>query len=224
VTGAPGGNDADPASAGEPDEECLRTLGSAGVATVHEAYGRRGLMHGMSSIVPGSRMCGRAVTTLNHAGDNLMIHAALELCRPGDVLVVATTAPSSHGMFGDLLATLCRARGLAGVVIDAGVRDVAELRSIGLPIWSRHVSAAGTLKVAPGWSNVPVACAGTVVLPGDVVVGDEDGVVVVEAAEAARVARRSLEREAHEEVLRGQFGAGALSLDVLSLRGILGGR
>jgi 4-hydroxy-4-methyl-2-oxoglutarate aldolase len=133
----------------------VKTLGALGVATVHEAYNRTGLMFGIRP-VSGPAISGPAVTCLNVAGDNLMLHAALDYVQPGDVLVVAVTSPSEHGMFGDLLATSCRARGVAGVIIDAGARDVETLREMGYPVWARHVSASGSIKHSPGWVNIPV--------------------------------------------------------------------
>ena len=169
-----------------PDPEDVAVLGRVGVATAHEAMGRRGLTHpDLRPIYPGARIAGRAVTVLSHPGDNLMIHAAVEVCAEGDLLVVVNTAPSTHGMFGELLATSLIARGVRGLVIDAGVRDTADLRRIGFPVWSRHVSVHGTVKASPGSVNVPVAVDGVVIEPGDVVCADDDGVVVVGRDDAA---------------------------------------
>lgn len=204
-----------------PSSDVVKGLAQYGVATIHEAQKRRGLMAAIHPAVPGSTLCGPAVTSLNHAGDNLMLHAAIEQCQAGDVLVVATTAPSTHGMFGELLATLCQARGLAGVILDAGVRDVAQIREMGFPVWSRAVSAAGTSKANPGWVNVPVTCGGTIVRPGDIVIGDDDGVVVVPAESARGVLHNAELREQHEAAVRERFRRGELSLDTGNLRPLL---
>lgn len=204
-----------------PDPAALAELGKYGVATVHEAYGRRGLMHGIKPIVRGLTACGPAITALNHAGDNLMLHVALEQCQPGDVLIVATTAPSMHGMFGELLATSCRARGLAAVIIDAAARDSSELNDMRFPVWARGVSAAGTTKFALGWVNIPVSCAGTVVAPGDAVVADDDGVVVVAREHVSDVLAAAHQRTAHETEVRTRLAAGELSLDTSGMRKVL---
>ena len=162
------------------DPATVEALGALGTATVHEAIGRRGFAgpH-LRPIQQDVRLAGTAVTVSSHPGDNLMIHAAVELCQQGDVLVVTTTAPSTHGVFGELLATSLMARGVRALVVDAGVRDTAELRAMGFSVWSRHVSCEGTVKASPGSVNVPVVLGGTVVSPGDVVCADDDGVVVV---------------------------------------------
>ncbi|MDA8290821.1 MAG: 4-carboxy-4-hydroxy-2-oxoadipate aldolase/oxaloacetate decarboxylase [Actinomycetota bacterium] len=201
-----------------PPGDEVRELAQLGTATVHEAYRRRGLLSGISSMVPGSDAGGPAVTCLNYAGDNLMIHAALEVCRPGDVLVVAVTAPSLHGMLGELLATVCVARGLAGVVLDAGVRDIVQVRAMGLPVFARTVSALGTTKAGLGYVNVPVSCGGVVVAPGDVVVGDDDGVVAVERDAVAEVLSAGRRRQAREIDVRERYAAGALTLDTGTMR------
>lgn len=204
-----------------PAIEDVQALKSFGVATVHEAYGRRGLMYGLSPVTQDETIAGPAVTCLNYAGDNLMIHIALKYCKPGDVLVVALTAPSLHGMFGDLLATSCRARGLAGVIIDSGVRDTSDLRRMRFPIWAKGICAAGTQKTGLGWVNVPVSCGGTVVMPGDIVVADNDGVAVVQkehVTETIAACRRRLE---NEKALRQSFAQGVLSVESGSLRDIL---
>ncbi|WP_433888441.1 4-carboxy-4-hydroxy-2-oxoadipate aldolase/oxaloacetate decarboxylase [Streptomyces sp. CA-111067] len=202
-----------------PPAELVGRLAGFGVATVHEAMGRRGLMlpqlHG---IRPGARLCGPAVTVLSHPGDNLMLHAAVEQCQEGDVVVVATTSPSTDGMFGELLATSMRSRGVAGLVTDAGVRDVAELNAMDFPVWSRAVSAQGTVKATPGSVNVPVTVAGRPVRPADVVLADDDGVVVVPYAELARTVEASARREELEEGKRAQLRAGTLGLDMYGLR------
>jgi 4-hydroxy-4-methyl-2-oxoglutarate aldolase len=198
-------------------------LGQFGVATIHEAYGRTGLMHGIKPVTGGVTASGTAVTCLNHAGDNTMIHAALEQCHPGDILVAGVTAPSSHGMFGDMLATSAQALGLHGVVLQAAARDARQLREMQFPVWAREISASGTLKVAPGWVNIPISCGGVVVFPGDIVVADDDGVVVVAQDDAEEVLSRATARHKHEEEVRPRFAAGELSLDLGGLRPLLGG-
>lgn len=202
-----------------PDAELIRKLGEFGVATVHEAQGRTGLMLPyIRPIYPAARVAGPAVTIFSHAGDNLMLHAAIEVCRPGDVLVVATQSENSDGMFGELLATSCQAHGIAGLVSDAGVRDLADLTSMGFPAFSRAISSQGTVKEAAGSVNIDVVCAGALVHPGDVIVGDADGVVVVARRAAAEVVRLSEERLAKEAKNRELLRAGKLGLDMYNLR------
>ncbi len=201
------------------DPAVVEGLAAMGSATVHEAIGRRGFLGpDIRPIQSGTRIAGPAVTALCHPGDNLMIHAAVETCRPGDVLVVAVSAPSTHGFFGDLLATSVQARGVRGLVIDAGVRDTAELRAMGFPAWSRHVSCQGTVKATAGSVNVPVVLGGQTVGPGDVVCADDDGVVVVARSEAGWALEMSRQRLAKEEDARARLGAGELGLDMHGLR------
>jgi 4-hydroxy-4-methyl-2-oxoglutarate aldolase len=197
-------------------------LGAYGVATVHEAIGRRGLLdRRLRPIRPGARLAGTAVTALCWPGDNLMIHAAVEQCRDGDVLVVATTSECHDGLFGELLATSLRARGVRGLVIGAGVRDVAALNAMDFPVWSTAVSAQGTVKATAGAVNVPVVLGGERVRPGDAIVADDDGVLWVDRREVAAAVAASRARAATEEATRAALAAGELGLDRYHLRPLL---
>src|SRR2546428_28583 len=201
------------------DAKIIAQLGEQAVATVHEAQGRTGLMQPyMRPIYASAKAAGSAITILCQAGDNLMLHAAMELCQPGDILVVTTTSESTDGMFGELLAVSARARGVAGLVIDAGCRDVTDITAMNFPVWARAVHAQGTVKATAGWGNVPIVCAGAAVNPGDVMVGDVDGVVVVARQHAADVARLGTERVAKEQKSRERLRNGELGLDFHGLR------
>jgi len=201
------------------DPEVISALGSYGVATVHEAQDRTGLLQPyMRPIYPTARTAGSAITVACHPGDNLMIHAAIEWCRQGDVLVVTTSSDSTDGMFGELLAESARAWGAVGLVIDAGIRDVAELTAMNFPVWAKAVCAQGTVKATPGSVNVPVICAGVAINPGDVIVADVDGLVVVKREHAADIARRAADRATREQIVREQLKSKTLGLDIYGLR------
>ena len=197
----------------------VKILGDFGVATVHEAQDRTGLMRPyMRPIYPSAKAAGPAVTVLSAPGDNIMIHAAVEVCRPGDVLVVTTTSESTDGMFGELLATSLVAHGVVGLIIEAGVRDVTELTAMDFPVWSRAIHAQGTVKDTPGWVNVPIVCAGAPVNPGDAIIADQDGIVVVTRESVAAVVQASQARIAKEEKARERLRGGELGLDFYGLR------
>jgi 4-hydroxy-4-methyl-2-oxoglutarate aldolase len=197
----------------------IDALGQLGVATIHEAQGRTGLLRPyLRPIYPRARVVGSAVTVLVHPGDNWMIHVAVELCQPGDVLVVGCSSECSDGFFGDLLGVSCQARGIRGLVIDGGVRDTRDLTEMQFPVWSKAINAQGTVKASVGAVNVPLFCAGQPVTPGDVVAADDDGVVIVERAAAAAVLAAGRKRIENEASKRERLAKGELGLDLYNMR------
>lgn len=205
-----------------PDQSLIDAFQKLDVSTVYEAQGKVGLLsHEIRPILENTLICGPAVTATCFAGDNLMIHAAIEVCQPGDILVVSTIGESTAGMIGELIVLALQKRGVKGVVIDAGIRDVARIRELGFPIWTKAISSQGTTKLRGGWVNAPALCGGAVVNPGDLIMADDDGVVVVRQDQLPNVLEASQQRMKKEEQTKAKIANGELSLDFYSLREVL---